>query len=210
MYAPKSSSKEFERHPTGWTLLVCSRVIDKGTHFNQEKQKDERKISIAFESQKKMAEGDFAGEPFLLFANFNFSMYQNSMLCGFIEDWMGMKFETQEQADSFDLSTLIGKKAFANVIHSGKFDNLQPIGPVPEGMAAPEITGKTILIDQTKLNPAEVEKLSEKMKEVVMSAKEQTEGNVQTTRQTHETTMSENPGVGLTDADAGFDDSIPF
>lgn len=219
MFAPRNENKDFEQCPTGWQLGVCSRVIDVGTHFNPGKQKDQRKIMIAFESQHLMKEGDFAGEPFLLFGNFNYSMYQNAHLCQFIENWRGRRFKDQDEADRFDLSKLIGQKAFMNVVRSedGRFTNIQTIGPVPEGMAPPEVKGKTILIDQANLDPKEVEKLSDKMRERVMSAKEQTEGSFHQAQQIshdrQQNTMradSENPGEGLASGDAGFNDDLPF
>jgi hypothetical protein len=214
MQAPKTTNKDFETCPLSWQLAVCSRVIDKGTHWNEYKQTDQHKISIVFESQHLMKEGEFAGEPFLLFANFNYSMYQGkALLCTFIENWRGKRFSSQDEADVFDLAKLIGQKAYMNVVKSedGKFTNIQVIGPVPDGMTAPEIAGKTILIDQANLDPKEVEKLSDKMKAQVMSAKEQTEvGEFQQHGTTEGFTNSENPGAGLSDADAGFDDDIPF
>lgn len=226
MQAPKSEGGNFERHPVGWCLAVCTRVVDKGTHWNDRKQKYERKLMIAFESAKLMSTGDYANEPFLLFANFNYSMYASSHLCKFIEDWSGRRFPTQEEADIFDLATLIGKKAFCNVVHSedGKFTNIQTIGPVPDGMIAPDIKGKTILIDQDKLIQSEVDKLTENMKASVLSAKEQTEpekpltqgAEAQSTILTSPSTMnsgktdalrgaieSENPAEGM-------DDTVPF
>lgn len=174
MYAPKSEGGDFEKHPTGWVTGVCTRIIDKGTHWSDRKQKFERKLLIAFESSKLMQEGEFKGEPFLLYQNFNYSMYKNSHLCKFVEAWLGRNFPSQDEADKFNLETLIGRKAFINVVHSddGKFVNIQTIGPVPEGMTAPDIKGKTILINQADLNMAEVEKLTDKMKQVVLNARE--------------------------------------
>jgi hypothetical protein len=223
MKAPRSESKQFEMCPTGWTTGVCTRVIDIGTHWNEGKQKFQRKIMIGFETNKLMKEGEFAGQPFLVFANFNYSMYQNAHLCGFIEDWEGRRFPSQDEADDYDLSKLIGKPAFMNVVRSddGKYTNIQTIGPVPEGMTAPQIAGKTILIDQASLDMTEVEKLSEKMKERVLSAKEQTDqeamgepqsgyNSARSSQGNYQGGNHENPGYGLTDADAGYDDNIHF
>lgn len=205
MYAPKSESNtDFEKHPVGYATAVCTRLIDLGTHFNPRSQppKDQRKIMIAFESEKVMTqEGEYKGQPFLLFANFNYSMYQGKAhLCTFIENWRGERFESQTEADNFDLATLIGKTAFCNVVRSacGKYANIQTIGPVPESMNAPNIVGKTILIDQDNLNSAEVDKLSDNLKAKVLSAKERSRPENNGPEQ-----MSENPG-------AGMDDSIPF
>jgi len=163
-----------------------------------------------------MQSGEYAGEPFLLFANFNYSMYQNAHLCQFIENWQGKRFATQPEADNFDLSKLIGQSAFVNVVHSddGKYTNIQTIGPVPEDRTAPVIKGKTILIDQSNLDMKEVEKLSDKMKDRVMSAKERIEGE-------SVMTMDARPTGGQIQASPtqydernpppqDFDDDIPF
>jgi len=217
MYAPHSEKKQFERPPAGWTLMVCSRLIDKGTHWVPPKDnkpgKYVRKLSIGYELQHLMTEGEFAGQPFVVYANFNYSMFKNSFLCKHIESWRGKAFEDQEEANKFNLAKLIGQPAYGNIIRNGDFDNIQPIGPVPDGMTAPEIKGKTILIDQANLDPKEVEKLSEKMRERVMSAEERKEGTQmgKPSSQNQGTEIqSENPGEGLSYADAGFDDDIPF
>jgi len=175
MKAPQNNSgNDFEKHPSGWALGVCTRIIDVGTHWNDQKQKDQRKIMVVFESEKLMGEGEFKGQPFLLFNNFNYSMYQNSMLCQFIEDWKGQRFVDQSEADNFDLSTLIGQTAFMNIVHNDKYVNVQTIGPVPDGMTPPTPKGDLILVDQDDLETAMVEKLTDKMKERVMGSKEQT------------------------------------
>lgn len=179
MKAPARSGGEsnFSKHPTGPVAAVCTRVIDLGTHWNDKKQVDQRKIMLAFESSKLIEdEGEYKGQPFLLFANFNYSMYQGKAhLCTFIEGWLGRRFSSQAEADDFDLSTLIGKQVFVNVTHSddGQWVNVQSPMPVPEGMPAPEIKGKTIVIDQDNLDPKEFEKLTDKLKQKVMSSKEQ-------------------------------------
>jgi hypothetical protein len=217
MKAPKSEGGNFEKHPEGWTTGVCTRVIDLGTHWNERNQKYQRKLMLAFESSKLMNEGEYAGQPFLLFANFNYSMYKNAHLCGFIEDWRGKRFSTQEEADAFDLSKLIGQAAFMNVSHSddGKFTNIMTIGPVPEGMTAPAIVGKTILIDQDDLNQKEVEKLTDRMKAKVLGAKEQTEVGEPDTGQpkqptTQTPTETEQNKYDERNPPPDFDDDIPF
>jgi len=209
MQAPKSGG-DYEKHPIGWTTVVCTRVIDLGTHFNPNKNKHERKLMIGFESSKLMQDGEFKGEPLLLHSSFNFSMYQNSHLCKFVENWRSKRFSNQAEADVFDFKSLIGKTAFVNVVHSddGKYVNIQTIGPVPEGIKAPEVKGKTILIDQDNFDKNEAEKLSEKLKERVLSAIERTEAvgkpeEVLNQTQTKTSTYDErNPPP--------FDDGIPF
>ena len=204
MKAPKTeSSGSFSKHPPGQVAIVCTRVVDVGTHWNDKKQVDQRKIMLGFESSKLMEdEGEYKGQPYLLFANFNYSMFQGKAhLCNFIEDWLGKRFSSQNEADDFDLATLISKVAFANVVHSedGQWVNIQTIMPVPEGITAPTIKGKTIVIDQDNLAQAEVDKLSDKMKSKILSAKEQSSP----ASQAFQAPPSENPGEGM-------DDELPF
>lgn len=223
MKAPKSETTEFEKHPAGYATCVCTRLIDTGTHWNEQKQKLQRKLMIGFESDKIMQTGDYKGEPFLLFANFNYSMFQNSHLCKFIEDWRGKRFSSQDEADNFDLSKVLKQPAFVNVAHSddGKYVNIQTIGPVPEDRTAPMVKGKTILVDQDNLDMNEVEKLSDKMKARVMGANERQGGESKkseatptpTTGNTSEATTSNderNPPPTFKSAPQEFDDDIPF
>lgn len=174
MHAPKNTSSDFEKHPAGSVALVCTRIIDKGTTYNEHKQKDERKLIIAYESTKLMQEGEYAGQPFLVFANFNYSMYQNSMLCKHIEAWLGKKFADQNAADKFDIESLLRKPAFGNIIHSddGKWVNIGSIMPLPEGMTAPKPVGDVYCFDMDNINMDVFEKMSERMQESIKQSKE--------------------------------------
>lgn len=201
MKAPKNEHTDFEKHPEGWVVGVCSRVIDLGTHWHEGKQKYMRKIMLAFESEKTLTSGEFNGEPFLLFANFNYSMYKNAKLCEFIENWRGKRFETQDQADAFDLAKLLGQPAFMNIVHNGQYVNINTIGPLPDDKTAPAIKGKHILIDQDDLDPKEVEKLTDKMKQRVLAAQEQQQQNK---NDVDDTAIQSQP------QSSDFDDDIPF
>lgn len=213
MRAPQSNSKDFEQCPTGWQLGVCTRLIDVGTHWNESKQRYQRKFMIGFESEHLMKEGDFKGEPFLLFGNFNYSMYQGKAhMCTFIENWRGRRFASQHEAEMFDLAKLLRQPAYMNVVRSdcGKFTNIQVIGPIPPNMVPPQPRGKIVLIDQDNLDPAEVEKLSDKMKERVMSAEERKESNQNTPQNTSTGGYDERNPPPYDDPIPGFDQDIPF
>lgn len=174
MKAPRNEEREFEKHPTGTVTTVCTKILDMGTHWNEPKQKNERKIRIDFESTELMGAGDFEGKPFLLINSFNFSMYQNSRLCQFIEAWLGRKFPDQKKADEFDLETLLGKTALCNVIHSDdeKWVNIGSIMPVPAGMVAPKPVGELLAFDCESPDMKVFEKLSEKVKEKIGTSHE--------------------------------------
>ena len=173
MQAPKTSGgSKFEKHPAGPTSLVCTKIIDKGSVFNPAKQESKRKIMFVFESKKTMTEGEYAGKPFLVFANFNFSMYQNSLMCKFIEGWLGRRFTDQGEADVFDVSTLLGKPVFASIVHNGDFVNIDSPMPVPEEMTAPTPVGDTVIFSFEEPKLSEWDKLSDNMKETMKKVPE--------------------------------------
>ncbi len=174
MYAPrKEGSTEFERPTQGGTALVCTRIIDKGTVFNDKKGKDTHGLSIVLESAELMKEGDFKGQPFLLWANFgNYSMYQNSHLCQFIEGWLGKRFVDQDEADNFDIESLLLKPVFANIVQDGQFDNVVSPMPIPAGTTAPTAVGDTYCLDMSNFNQDVFNMLSEKMQAKIAQSHE--------------------------------------
>ena len=197
MKAPKSSGT-FEKHPEGAHAIVCTRIIDTGTVFNPAKNKDDHKLMIGFESSELMTKGESAGKPFMVFGNFNFTMFQNSHLCKFIEAWKGKTFATQDEADVFDLSTLLGQPAFANIVHNGDFVNIQSIMPIPKGMNSPKPVGDLLIFDMATQDKTVFGKLSEKMQERLKKAKE------------FGAVFSDEPPVGHPASGAPFSDDIPF
>ncbi len=197
MKAPKSSGS-FEKHPEGAVVIVCTRIIDLGTVFNPKKDKDEHKIMFGFESSELMASGENQGKPFMVFGNFNFTMFQNSHLCKFIEAWRGKSFANQDEADLFDFKVLLGKSAFANVVHNVDYVNIQSIMPLPKGSDQIKPVGELLIYDMATQDKAVFDKLSEKMQERLKKAKE------------FGTVFSDEPPAGHPASATPFDDDIPF
>ena len=201
MKAPKGSSGGFEKHPPGPAAIVCTRIIDLGTVHNERKLKDEHKIMIGFESSELMDTGENKGKPFMVFANFNFTMYQNSFLCKFIEAWRGKPFGDQVDADAFDFHLLLGKPAFVNIVHSGDYVNIQSPMPLPKGMIPPHPVSELLIFDMQTQDHSVFEMLSEKMRERLKKAKEWgklgSNGSLE-------------PPAGHPASEPPFDDDIPF
>lgn len=172
MKAPKNFAKKFEDHPEGMCTLVLTRIIDKGTIFHSAKNKYVRKIMFVFESDRLMSEGDSAGKPFLVFKYANFSMYLNSMLCAFVGQLRGRRFLEQTEADGFDLSGLLGISVLANIAHAGEYTNIENIMPLPPGTKPLKPVGEVFALDMDNFDKKVFDKLSENMKEQIMTSKE--------------------------------------
>jgi len=173
MKAPQTQSS-FEKHPEGQYAIICAQIIDTGTHWNEKLQKDVRKIRFMFLSTENLTEGEAAGKPFALFANFNFSMYQNSHLCQFIESWRGKKFANQAEADLFDTDKCLRKSAFATIAHNEQYVNINSIMPLPPTMVAPVISSdqKCFEFSLDAPNRETLGLISEKTQELIMSSNE--------------------------------------
>ena len=172
MKAPKNFAKKFEDHPEGMCTLVLTRIIDKGTVFNPKKNKYVRAVLFVFESDKLMSEGDMAGKPFLVFQRANFSMYLNSHLCTFIGQLRGKRFTDQEDADAFDLASLLGLSVLANIAHNEGFVNIENIMPLPPGTKPLTPVMEVFALDMDNFDKKVFDKLSENMKDQIMTSKE--------------------------------------
>jgi len=146
LYATKNTgSGDFEIAPAGLVNAVCSSVIDLGFHknINFPNSTAKQKIAVSFEIDKEIQEGDFAGQRFTLTKEYSLSLAPKANLKKDLEPWIGTL--TEDQLESFDVETLIGKPCFITIVHqAGKKDptkiyaNIGNISPVMEG--TPTIT----------------------------------------------------------------------
>jgi len=153
---------------------VCTGIIDTGTRWNEKKQKLERKLVIQFVTDKLMpADDEGKQRPYLVQHWSNFSMYGNSYLRRDICSWIGKRLPDDE-AESFDFASLVGKTAMLNISLSddGKWSNVQSVNPLPEGMNAPVVTDAPILIDLSAPDEAMINRLSDKMQARIRSSNE--------------------------------------
>jgi hypothetical protein len=134
--APKNTTTDFERCPTGLQSAVCVYVVDMGLQLNKGGE-SKRKIRLVFETQATISEGEYAGKPFMLSTEMTFSMFKSSLLRATIHNWFGKNMD-DETADSFDLEKLIGQQATLNVCENqtnGKtYSNIAAINPATKGV----------------------------------------------------------------------------
>ena len=218
MRAPKQESN-FEKHPKGQAQLVLTRIIDLGTVYDERKKQDVHRIMLAYESEKRMTEGEYAGQPFLVIESFSFSMYLNSHLCARVEAIRGEKFKDQHAADEYDLTDLLAAQCFANIGHSddGKWTNIISIMPKPSSL--PDLKPQTLIVwDFEAPNRQAFELLSEKMQNRLKEAKEWSgigKGTAQPEKSPQRTTQAvsrqdSGPAPSGMEDMSSFDDSIPF
>lgn len=116
---------------------ICYMVVDLGTHHGTWEGKPivKRQVQLGFEVPAARIEVDGKDLPRVLRAWYTFSMYKQAPLCKNIEKWRGKVFTSQEEADEFDLKTLLGKNAIvSSVINKNGYDKVEGLGCLMAGM----------------------------------------------------------------------------
>lgn len=129
---------DFELCPAGPQVLVCCDVIDHGVipvrSFDGKGMKDTHKISIRWMSENKMKDG----RAYIVQKRYTLSSHKKSTLRRDLDAWRGRPL-TDQQADEFELETLIGVNALGNIAHikkpRGTFAEVVTLMPPMRGMA---------------------------------------------------------------------------
>lgn len=172
---PQTNASKFEPAPAGWHVARCFAVIDLGTHFDAKWDKETHLVRIGFELPSALRED---GKPFAIYKRYTLSHHEKSRLRGDLEAWYGMKFNTAKlnEAGGFDLSKIIGRPAFLNIMHEQVEDttyaNIVGIGPLPKNMTCPDPINETILFSLSEFDKAIFDKLSDKTKQQIMESGE--------------------------------------
>jgi len=133
-------------------------MIDMGTQeteFQGEKKKG-RKIRLSFELPMKRADFDGVSKPMAIHKDIGFSMYSKANLRQYAEALLGRAL-SDEEADDFDVETLLGRGCCAAILHKKGSDNivrakLNNIQPLMDGMDSPRPENKVVFYSVTQGN----------------------------------------------------------
>lgn len=171
--APKPKSSNFEIQPAGNHVAKVYKVYHIGTAEENVKgqMKKINKIMIGFEllNEKKVFNQDKGAEPFVITAEFTLSMFKKSNLRKFVEDMLGVALQDDE-ADAFDVESLIGQTCLLNVVHKtsgagNQYAKVQSATPLPKGMIAPAGHNPVQILNYTKWNQDLFDKMPEWLKD---------------------------------------------
>ena len=143
LVAPKPTSSR-PLAPEGTHVAICYSMIDLGTHEDTGKfgTKRQRKIRLSFElcTELHVFKEEEGEQPFTVHNDFTFSMGEKANLRKFLTNWRGKAF-TEEEANAFDVSKLLGVPALLTVMHVTKGDktytNIGSALKLPKAMAVP-------------------------------------------------------------------------
>lgn len=155
MIFKENGGKEFEAAPVGNHVARCIGLIDLGTQEGeyQGKTTHARKVVIRWELPNElMAEGEFAGRPFIVSKFYTASLSEKANLRKDLSSWRGRDF-TPDELMGFDAKNILAKPCMVNVAHNDKGKaKVTAVAPVPKGMQVP---GRVNDLLYFSLEPAE-------------------------------------------------------
>jgi hypothetical protein len=180
-------------------------MIDLGTHKEtfEGQEKTARKVRIEFElplETKVFKEGE-PEKPFSIGKEFTLSLHEKAKMRKYLESWRGKPF-TEQEANGFDISKLIGAPCMVNVVHgvskSGKaYADIASITPVAKGMTCPPQVNASFMFSLETFEQAKYDALPEWLKNKVTESQEYKRMN-----DAYPTTSAPTPVV--------TDDDLPF
>lgn len=144
-YKAKGGGGDFKSVPAGSHIAVCNIVADLGLQPGSGLYPDpKQQVFIRFEVPEERVEYEKDGKkyegPVVIGMTFTASMHEKANLRKQLESWRGKQF-TDEQAESFDIESILGKACMISVVEVQKGDkvysNIKSISGLPKGVIAP-------------------------------------------------------------------------
>lgn len=146
----KNDSEVREIVPEGNHVARLYSIIEVGTVPVAYQEEPSRQIRLTWELSEELREFDSQQKPMVIGNKYTASMYKEAKLRKVIEGMVGKL--TDEQADEFDLRTVLGKPCLLNVVHTvaknGKtYANVASAAPLPKAVKeVPEQMNKSIFL----------------------------------------------------------------
>jgi hypothetical protein len=143
-YKASSTNRDF-LVPPGSYAAVCDIVADVGLQpgsvaFPDPKQQVYIRFEIPSERVEYRKDGRKLNGPAVIGQFFTASMNEKANLRKLLQQWRGTTL-TDEEAEIFDVSKILGKPCLLTVVENRKGDkvysNIGGVGPLPKGMQAP-------------------------------------------------------------------------
>ena len=179
--AKRGSSRE--PVPAGTYPARLYKIIHFGTipDTYQGQQKMTNKIRFDWElpTETRVFDPDMGEQPLSISKDYTLSMNEKANLCKDVESWEGHKFKSDEEAESYDLTELIGRDCMINVAHKtsnatgNTYAYIASISPMPKGMQCPPPVNSPFIWDYSdNWDPDVLELLHDYFKDKIKSSQE--------------------------------------
>jgi hypothetical protein len=173
----EEGGKDFTPAPVGNHLGRCIKLIDLGTQFGeyQGQPTSSRKVAISFELPNElMAEGEFAGKPFIVTKIYTASLSEKANLRKDLVNWRGREF-TPEELSGFESKNILGKPCMVNVTHTDKGKaKVSGVSALPRGFECPPQVNRSVYfsLESKEFDGQVLETLSKFYREMIIQSPE--------------------------------------
>lgn len=157
----------------------CISMIRIGTieeeYKGQKKWMDKVTLTFEIPDEQKVFTEAKGMQPYVFSKIFTLSMYEKANLRKVLEAWRG-KALTNEQADAFDITALVGKPCLINIIHKQVGDktyaNIAGISAMPKGMTCSAQINDSVVFNVEEFDQKVFDSLSEYVQNKIKRSKE--------------------------------------
>jgi hypothetical protein len=188
--AKKIEGFERELIEAGNYVARCYRMVEIGTcdeeFLGVKKQMHKVRIGWELPTELKVFNPEKGEQPCVIDKEYTLSLADKANLRKDLQSWRGKAF-TEEEAEAFDITKLLGVPCMLNIIHvQGKKDptkTYQAIGsvsPMPKGLVCPPQVNDTFVFDFENFDEAKFLTLPDFLKEQITKTPEYKEAISQT------------------------------
>jgi len=188
--AKKSETLERELIEAGNYVARCYRMVEIGTcdeeFLGVKKQMHKVRIGWELPTELKIFNPEKGEQPCVIDKEYTLSLADKANLKKDLQSWRGKAF-TDEEAEAFDITKLLGVSCMLNIIHvQGKKDptkTYQAIGsvsPMPKGLLCPPQVNETFVFDFENFDEMKFNTLPDFLKEQIAKTPEYKEAISQT------------------------------
>jgi len=185
-YKSTGGGGDYKSLSAGSHIAVCNMVVDLGIQPGSGMYPEpKRQVLIRFEAPNERIEytdrdGKKQEGPVVISKTFTASMHEKANLRKQLESWRGKKF-TDEEAENFDVSSILGATCMLSVVETVKGDkvyaNITSIGALPKGFPKQTAENKLVFFSESDEASNSIEDLPEwiqnKIKGQIRSSKPQ-------------------------------------
>lgn len=178
--AKSQSNGDYAPVPSGTYVARCYSMVQLGTHeeeyMGQKKELNKVRITWELPTELKVFKEGEEEKPYSISKEFTLSMYEKANLRKFLEGWRGKGF-TDDEAEAFDITVLIGKACMVSIIHktskNGKvYADISSVTTIPKGLVVPPQINESFEFSFEDFDESKLEKLPDWLKEKVTTSQE--------------------------------------
>lgn len=165
--------------PAGNHVARAFQMIEIGTvtedYMGEPKTMKKVRIGWEIPGEMRTFSEEKGEQPMSISAEYTLSMHEKAKLRSILQSWRGQEF-TEKEAESFDITKLLGKSCMLNVVHkttaNGTYPNIGTIAPIPKGLECPAQINPTFVLSYDEWDQEKFESLPKFIKEKMETSQE--------------------------------------